>query len=167
MPQTYEWYDQFRESLQGTDLYSEFGELMGSIGLPALARRADYSKRCSCTTLYGEPDTGCSICGGTGFLYEDIPVLVYSFQSGVVRNELYRQMDERKRAYLFAPARLKEIDQILFVQLTQDGKVIWPIVVTERYGIKRFEEKRGDDKGRAVFYQLEIADLIQGDIVEA
>lgn len=168
MAKTFDWYDKFRKSLSGVSLEDSFNNLLASIGMPVLARSSRPDARCECTTPYGEPDPNCPICGGTGFLYEDIPALCYMWQNGTVAGaQLYRNEYSIRTAYLVSDTYFKSIDQIITVQLDVDGKVIWPIVPLKVFGVKTYEEKRGDEQANVVFYQLEVSETSNGDIVES
>lgn len=168
MAKTFDWYDQFRESLGGVDLEGSFNDLLKGLGQPVLVRSSDPNARCSCTTRWGEPDPNCPICGGTGFLYEDIPALCYMWQNGMVgSNQLYRNDYSRRTAYLVAGTYFKSIDQIVTVQLDDNGKVIWPVIPLKVFGVRTYEEKRADNKANVAFYQLEVSETREGDIVES
>ena len=167
MTKTFDWYDKFRAQLSGLDLESELAELLSEIGEPVFVRRADHTARCECTAFTGEPDPNCNICGGSGFLYKDIPALCYMWQGSVIGNDRVRNTDGRYTAYLASDADFKEIDRIIKVQLDRNGKVLWPPLITSVLIVKSVEVKRGDNKSNVVFYQLEVGDGIGGNIIEA
>lgn len=165
MTASFDWFDQLREDLGGADLHAEFVELMKSIGIPVFVRRMDVTKKCSCLRATGEPDPLCRDCGGLGFEYDDYPALARFVHKGdILERPIEEGTYKQNRAYIVSETLFKEIDQIIEIQLTQDGRVISPYVPIRIHSVKSWRPMRGDKRGAVVFYTLELGETQRGDV---
>lgn len=165
MAASFDWFDQIRADLGGSDLNSEFASLMKSIGSPVFVRRMDVTQKCACLRATNEPDPLCRDCGGLGFLYDDYPALVrFVHKSDILERPIEEGTFKQNRAYIASETLFKEIDQLIEIQLTQDGQVLSPFVITRIHSVKSWRPMRGDERGGIVFYTLEIGETQRGDV---
>lgn len=165
MASSFDWFDQARKDLNGSDLITEFKNLMQNIGIPVFVRRMDVTKKCSCLRATGEPDPLCTYCGGLGFEYDDYPALARFVHSGdILERPISEGTFRQHRVYIASDTLFKEIDQLIEIQLTLDGKVITPFIITKIHGVKSWRPMRGGKRGGTVFYTLEIGETQRGDV---
>ena len=123
---------------------------------------ADDLQHCECKlNCYAyEPDTEspCDICEGEGYLFDDEIVLARrQTKFNVPTTEMWREHGKVRvdsiNWYLEYYQELTEYDQVIEIALTEDGKIISPIVFVDHHDIHDAEDFRGDH-GRIEFYRL-------------
>lgn len=136
-------------------LHEEAIRFIDTHGYPIILGRVIDNRKCPCITEKGEPNFDCKKCNGTGRIFSKKIVKVCNqFTYDEQQRSFWGELTESQRIFFMDSTSTPTInDIIILVKLNNEGKIIRPIVVEEKYNIVAVKPYRGPN-GILVYYWI-------------
>lgn len=145
-------------------MLEEFEALIMTHGNWVFLRKANTKKRCYCFNVagknYSEGNPYCTTCFGTGWWQETYQIKIRQV-TGISLQErsFWGDIDENEKIfYIYRKIKPELEDDLLFLDITEDGKVKLPIKILSHYNIVSVKDFRGTN-GKLIYYGVKAKKL--------